>query len=71
MNYLLQGNATGALNAWRQQPREASDSTEWGGSGVNETRSVSTEPSTFHGYPQSIEVTLPPLGALVLAPAGA
>ena len=49
----------------------ASDSTEWGGSGVNETRSVSTEPSTFHGYPQSIEVTLPPLGALVLAPAGA
>jgi len=49
----------------------ASDSTEWGGSGVNETRSVSTEPSTFHGYPQSIEVTLPPLGALVVAPAGA
>jgi len=49
----------------------ASDSTEWGGSGVNDTRSVSTEGSPFHGYPQSIEVTLPPLGALVLAPAGA
>jgi 1,4-alpha-glucan branching enzyme len=49
----------------------ASDSTEWGGSGVNDVASISTEPSTFHGYPQSIEVTLPPLGALVLAPAGA
>jgi 1,4-alpha-glucan branching enzyme len=48
----------------------ASDSSEWGGSGANDARSLSTEPSTFHGYPQSIEVTLPPLGALVLAPAG-
>ena len=47
----------------------ASDATEWGGSGVNDVRSVSTDPATFHGYPQSIEVTLPPLGALVLAPA--
>jgi hypothetical protein len=37
---------------------------------VNDTRSLTAEPSAFHGYPQSIEVTLPPLGALVLAPAG-
>jgi len=51
----------------------ASDASEWGGAGgsVNDVRSVATEPSPFHGYQQSIEVTLPPLGALVLAPAGA
>ena len=49
----------------------ASDASEWGGSGANDVRSVATEAATFHGYPQSIEVTLPPLGALVLAPAGA
>ena len=49
----------------------ASDATEWGGSGLNDALSFSTEPATFHGYPQSIEVTLPPLGALVLAPSGA
>jgi 1,4-alpha-glucan branching enzyme len=51
----------------------ASDANEWGGAGngVNDVRSVATEPSPFHGYQQSIEVTLPPLGALVLAPAGA
>jgi spermidine synthase/MFS family permease len=29
MIYLLQGNAPAAIQMWRQQPREASDTTEW------------------------------------------
>jgi 1,4-alpha-glucan branching enzyme len=48
----------------------SSDDLEWGGSGYGAFESVSCEPSPFHGYPQSIEVTLPPLGALILAPLG-
>jgi hypothetical protein len=29
---------------------------------------VTATAAPFHGYPQSIELTLPPLSALVLAP---
>ena len=47
----------------------SSDDHEWGGSGYGafDTHRDAT-PSPFHGYPQSVELTLPPLGALVLAP---
>ncbi|HEY5061984.1 MAG TPA: alpha amylase C-terminal domain-containing protein, partial [Gemmatimonadaceae bacterium] len=48
----------------------SSDDTEWGGSGFGYLESVDSEDSPFHGYPQSIELTLPPLSALVLAPVG-
>ncbi|MDB4877535.1 MAG: 1,4-alpha-glucan-branching enzyme [Gemmatimonadetes bacterium] len=48
----------------------STDDPEWGGSGFGRFESVESEPSPFHGYPQSVEVTLPPLSALVLAPAG-
>jgi 1,4-alpha-glucan branching enzyme len=47
----------------------STDDHEWGGSGFGRIESVPTEQSAFHGYPQSIEVTLPPLSALVFAPA--
>jgi 1,4-alpha-glucan branching enzyme len=46
----------------------SSDDHEWGGSGYGATAGVGTDAAPFHGYAQSIELTLPPLGALVLAP---
>ena len=45
----------------------STDDAEWGGSGFGQFQRVESEASPFHGYPQSIEVTLPPLSALVLA----
>jgi 1,4-alpha-glucan branching enzyme len=47
----------------------SSDDSEWGGSGYASVDGAATEPHPFHGYDQSITITLPPLGALVLAPA--
>jgi 1,4-alpha-glucan branching enzyme len=46
----------------------SSDSTRFGGSGFGQEGTVSADPSPFHGYPQSVSLNLPPLGALVLAP---
>ena len=46
----------------------SSDDQAWGGSGVSAFAGVATQPNTFHGYAQSIDITLPPLGALVLSP---
>jgi 1,4-alpha-glucan branching enzyme len=46
----------------------SSDDTRFGGSGRGSAERVRADPSPFHGYPQSVELTLPPLGALVLAP---
>ncbi|MEO7086144.1 MAG: 1,4-alpha-glucan branching protein GlgB [Gemmatimonadaceae bacterium] len=47
-----------------------SNEQNWGGSGSGPTafETIRTEPIPFHGYPQSVEVALPPLGALVLTP---
>jgi 1,4-alpha-glucan branching enzyme len=41
---------------------------EWGGSGFGAAVEVEASASPFHGFEQSVELTLPPLGALVLAP---
>ncbi|MFL5616057.1 MAG: 1,4-alpha-glucan branching protein GlgB [Gemmatimonadaceae bacterium] len=46
----------------------SSDDRAWGGSGYGEFETLTTEPSAFHGYPQSVALTLPPLGAVVIAP---
>src|SRR3954471_9139041 len=46
----------------------SSDDREWGGSGYGTTNGVESHASPFHGFAYSAEVTLPPLGALVLAP---
>ena len=46
----------------------SSDDQEWGGSGYGAFNSIEAEGGPFHGYSQSIEITLPPLGALVLTP---
>ena len=45
-----------------------SDATTWGGSGFGTTGRVTAQASPFHGFAQSLEVTLPPLSALVLTP---
>jgi len=46
----------------------SSDSPRFGGSGFGEKGVVTTDASPFHGYPQSVSLDLPPLGALVIAP---
>jgi 1,4-alpha-glucan branching enzyme len=46
----------------------SSDSSRFGGSGFGQQGSVIADRSPFHGFPQSLSLDLPPLGALVLAP---
>jgi 1,4-alpha-glucan branching enzyme len=46
----------------------SSDDRRYGGSEWQTQERVSTEPSPSHGYPQSLVLRLPPLGALILAP---
>ena len=58
----------GVPSAGRYRHVLSSDDAEWGGSGYGAVQHVDTEPSPFHGYEQSVELTLPPLGALVLMP---
>ena len=45
-----------------------SDSTFYGGSDVGNSGIVSTQNFAVHGMPDSLSLTLPPLGVLVLAP---
>ncbi|HXT16756.1 MAG TPA: 1,4-alpha-glucan branching protein GlgB [Gemmatimonadaceae bacterium] len=47
----------------------SSDDAEWGGGGYGSASELETQRSGFHGYEQSLEVTLPPLAALILKPA--
>ena len=47
----------------------SSDDSAYGGSGYHTRERVDTERAPMHGYQQSMRLTLPPLGALVLAPA--
>ncbi|MFI5229739.1 MAG: alpha amylase C-terminal domain-containing protein, partial [Gemmatimonadales bacterium] len=47
----------------------SSDDLEWGGSGFGAFSGAAAEDTPFHGHPRSIELTLPPLGGVVLAPA--
>jgi 1,4-alpha-glucan branching enzyme len=49
----------------------SSDDLAYGGSGFGVVPSVHTEAAPFHGYPQSVVLGLPPLGAVVLAPSRA
>jgi len=46
------------------------DATEFGGSGVGNYGSVTATDEPFQGRPASVELTLPPLGGLWLAPRG-
>jgi len=44
------------------------DEGKYGGSGFATIPSLQAEPTPLHGYPQSLTLRLPPLGALILAP---
>jgi 1,4-alpha-glucan branching enzyme len=46
------------------------DATEFGGSGVGNYGSFTATAEPFQGRPASVELTLPPLGGLWLAPRG-
>jgi 1,4-alpha-glucan branching enzyme len=48
----------------------SSDERRFGGSDYPTAARVETESSPFHGYAHSMKLTLPPLGALILAPEG-
>lgn len=48
--------------AWREILN--TDATEFGGSGVGNFGQAVAQPTPMHGHPQSIEISLPPLGAL-------
>ena len=48
----------------------SSDDAGWGGSGHAEIGHVEADAAPFHGFPQSIALTLPPLGAIVFVPEG-
>jgi 1,4-alpha-glucan branching enzyme len=47
----------------------STDDAAYGGSGYRTRERVETERAPMHGYQQSMRLTLPPLGAIVLAPA--
>lgn len=44
----------------------SSDDPRYGGSEFETLARIDTEPTPFHGFPQSMRLKLPPLGALVL-----
>jgi len=48
--------------------RLSSDSQAFGGSMFETRKVVHADPVPFHGYPQSVSLHLPPLGALILVP---
>jgi 1,4-alpha-glucan branching enzyme len=45
----------------------STDDVRYGGSGLGMRPTIEVEGTPFHGYPQSVALQLPPLGALVLA----
>ncbi len=55
--------------AGRYVERLSSDDAHFGGSGFGTRREVETEPVWFHGCEQSVVLRVPPLAAIVLAPA--
>jgi hypothetical protein len=48
--------------------RLSSDNPDFGGSAFQTKNLVHAEPTPYHGYPQSVSLHLPPLGALILVP---
>jgi len=58
----------GVPRAGRWVERLNSDAACYGGSDVGNLGGVETEPIPFHGFEQSLRLTLPPLGVLFLQP---
>ena len=51
---------------WRE--RLNTDLPQYGGSGVSLGDGIAAEPITYHGFPQSVAFTLPPLATIILQP---
>jgi 1,4-alpha-glucan branching enzyme len=62
------GYVIGAPRAGRYDEILNSDSNAYGGSNVGNEGAVQTDPVASHGFPQSLRLTLPPLGFLLLKP---
>ncbi len=65
-----EGYRIGVPAAERYRERFSSDDARFGGSAVRTPPWVDAEPVPWHGQPQSVCLTLPPLGVLVLSPEG-
>jgi 1,4-alpha-glucan branching enzyme len=63
------GYVLGAPRAGRYDELLNSDSTIYGGGNIGNIGAVYTDPVPSHGFPQSLRLTLPPLGFLLLQPA--
>jgi 1,4-alpha-glucan branching enzyme len=59
----------GVPSAGRYVERFSSDDPRFGGSGLGTLAALDTDPVAMHGHAQSLALRLPPLGAIVLAPA--
>ena len=64
------GYRLGVPQAGRWREILNSDSTFYGGSGVGNGGHVDTVDAPSHGHSNSLELTLPPLAALIFVPAG-
>jgi 1,4-alpha-glucan branching enzyme len=62
-----QNYRVGAPAAGRYVEVFNSDDEDFGGSEISTRELVETEPRAFHGFPQSMVLDLPPLGAVILA----
>ena len=62
------GYVIGAPRAGRYEEVLNSDAATYGGGNVGNDGVVETEPIPAHGFPQSLRLTLPPLGFLLLKP---
>ncbi|HVA36917.1 MAG TPA: 1,4-alpha-glucan branching protein GlgB [Candidatus Dormibacteraeota bacterium] len=61
------GYRIGVPSAGRYRELLNTDSSHYGGSNVGNAGTVDAEPVPMHGFPCSVALTLPPLGALFLA----
>jgi 1,4-alpha-glucan branching enzyme len=64
------GYRIGVPRAGRWSERLNTDSASYGGTNIGNSGLVETTGRPSHGQPQSLDLTLPPLGAVILAPEG-
>jgi 1,4-alpha-glucan branching enzyme len=62
------GYRIGAPRAGAYRQLLCTDESRYGGSGYPTTERITTDPTPLHGYEHSMELRLPPMSALILAP---
>ncbi|MDP3686001.1 MAG: alpha amylase C-terminal domain-containing protein, partial [Sulfurimicrobium sp.] len=63
-----QGYRIGVPRSGRYQEIFTSDSTYYGGSNVGNGEGLETQHQSWMGFEQSLEITIPPLSGIILAP---